>query len=264
MEITTLIENTGAPEKGLPGEHGLSFFLEMPGVTIVFDTGASSQFIVNAKKMGKNIASPDYLVMSHGHYDHAGGYPDFKPLLGPTTRIILGQGFFKPKYRYESGQYHYNGIPFGQEYVDVAKIDMITDCHDYGSFVVFKNQIPAAKQRYVVEVDGVKIPDGFTDEIFLGIKHDDGLIVVVGCCHMKIENLIDQVHSYGYVIKGLIGGIHESSSDDQRILEIVNLLKRQRLEILSLNHCTGSRFGQIARAKGLEFIENHTGKKIII
>ena len=75
MKIVTLIENL-ANRSGLIAEHGLSFYIETDKSKIIFDTGQSSLFLNNAKKLNINIEDVDALVLSHGHFDHTGGlYP---------------------------------------------------------------------------------------------------------------------------------------------------------------------------------------------
>ena len=76
MLIKTLVENT-AISKDFGSEHGLSLYIETKKHKILFDVGASELFLQNAKKLGVNIADVDFLVISHGHYDHGGGLKTF-------------------------------------------------------------------------------------------------------------------------------------------------------------------------------------------
>lgn len=76
MLIKTLVENTSVSED-FGSEHGLSLYIETKKQKILFDVGASELFLQNAKKLGVNIADVDFLVISHGHYDHGGGLKTF-------------------------------------------------------------------------------------------------------------------------------------------------------------------------------------------
>ena len=72
MRIVTLIENTpGAP--GCAHEHGLSLYIETGHHTLLLDTGATGAFADNAAALGLDLSRVDTVVLSHGHYDHAGG-----------------------------------------------------------------------------------------------------------------------------------------------------------------------------------------------
>lgn len=76
MKIITLIENT-VYKKGLKAEHGLAFLVKTPTMHILFDTGQTGEFMANAQKMGEDLQAVDAVVLSHGHYDHAGGLQAF-------------------------------------------------------------------------------------------------------------------------------------------------------------------------------------------
>lgn len=72
MRIITLIENTpGAP--GCVHEHGLCLYIETARHTLLMDTGATGAFADNAATLGLDLTRVDTVVLSHGHYDHAGG-----------------------------------------------------------------------------------------------------------------------------------------------------------------------------------------------
>ena len=49
LQITTLIENNQDEKKELINEHGLSLYIELDGLNILFDTGQTGDFIKNAK-----------------------------------------------------------------------------------------------------------------------------------------------------------------------------------------------------------------------
>ena len=76
MKWTVLVDNrTNNPV--LETEHGLSILLETEKHSILLDTGASDMFIRNAKRLGKDLSRVDYVFISHGHSDHAGGLKHF-------------------------------------------------------------------------------------------------------------------------------------------------------------------------------------------
>jgi 7,8-dihydropterin-6-yl-methyl-4-(beta-D-ribofuranosyl)aminobenzene 5'-phosphate synthase len=72
MKILTLIENTRTSKK-LFAEHGLSFFIELNGKTILMDSGNSDKFTRNAARLRADLKSLNAAVISHNHYDHTGG-----------------------------------------------------------------------------------------------------------------------------------------------------------------------------------------------
>lgn len=72
MRIVTLIENTPGAE-GCAHEHGLSLYVQTSRHRLVLDTGATGAFADNAAAVGIDLTTVDTVVLSHGHYDHAGG-----------------------------------------------------------------------------------------------------------------------------------------------------------------------------------------------
>ena len=76
MIIKTLVENTSKTGE-LKSEHGLSLYIETKKHKLLFDTGSSELYSVNAAKMGVDLAKVDIAVISHGHYDHGGGLETF-------------------------------------------------------------------------------------------------------------------------------------------------------------------------------------------
>ena len=97
LRITTLIENNQDAQKSLCYEHGLSMFIETDGKQILFDTGQTGDFLKNAKLLNKDLTALDYIIMSHGHYDHSGGFRTLVGEAGKISQLIVGDEFFKPK-----------------------------------------------------------------------------------------------------------------------------------------------------------------------
>ncbi|MDF2989167.1 MAG: metal dependent hydrolase, partial [Eubacterium sp.] len=79
MILKMLIENE-CENTDMRREHGLSLLIEMQGKTLLFDTGASGDFVDNAVKMGVNVEDIDTVIISHAHSDHGGGLHRFLKL----------------------------------------------------------------------------------------------------------------------------------------------------------------------------------------
>jgi metal-dependent hydrolase (beta-lactamase superfamily II) len=73
MEVTVLVDNTALFDRMFVAEHGFSVYIEAEGKRILFDTGYSDAFLKNAQKMKIDLFDLDYIVLSHGHFDHPGG-----------------------------------------------------------------------------------------------------------------------------------------------------------------------------------------------
>ncbi len=72
IRVTVLIENTS--DGLLACEHGLSLLIEYAGAQILLDAGSTGAFWENAATLGVSLTGLDACVLSHGHYDHSGGF----------------------------------------------------------------------------------------------------------------------------------------------------------------------------------------------
>ncbi|MGC9327730.1 MAG: MBL fold metallo-hydrolase, partial [Candidatus Hinthialibacter sp.] len=95
-KITVLVENT-AGGRGLLAEHGLSFWIELPHEKVLFDSGQGFVLKHNAQRLGVRLESANNIVLSHGHYDHAGGLSHVLAL-GHRPRVLTNPQAFTPKY----------------------------------------------------------------------------------------------------------------------------------------------------------------------
>ena len=99
-KLTTLIENHVDKEERYMCEHGLAILIESENqeeqVCLLMDTGQSGIFYENAAKMGISLENLSALLISHAHYDHAGGV---KRLIEEETirKIYVGKDFFQGK-----------------------------------------------------------------------------------------------------------------------------------------------------------------------
>ena len=73
MRLTMLIEDGKPAVSGLETEHGLAVLVEADGQLGLFDTGQSDAVCRNAERLGVDLGRLDWIVLSHGHYDHTGG-----------------------------------------------------------------------------------------------------------------------------------------------------------------------------------------------
>lgn len=271
MKMTTLIENKSGERDDLHIEHGLSVYIEVDGKHILFDTGQSGNFIDNAKSLDIDLKNLDYVIISHGHYDHSGGMERLIKEINPDIKLYLGDGFFNKKYRLiGGGDYEYIGNPFDEDFLKENNIpikyiseDITSLTENISIFTNFnrKEEFENTNEDMYLKVDGEYEKDLFLDEISIGIKTHKGLVVLVGCSHVGIINILETIiERTNMNIYALIGGSHLVNEDDDKINNIIEYLKQKDIKIIGSCHCTGKQ-GETMMSQQLEesFINNNTG-----
>ena len=107
MRICCLMDNRA--REGFAAEHGLSLWIEAAGKKLLFDAGESGAFAENAQRLGIELAQADAAVLSHGHYDHAGGMERFLEL-NAGARLYLRRGAEEPHWSLSTGERRYIGL----------------------------------------------------------------------------------------------------------------------------------------------------------
>ena len=97
-----LVENK-TEHTGLLAEHGLSIYIEADGKKILFDAGATDIVIHNAEVMGVDLKAVDLAAVSHGHYDHTGGFPAFCKI-NEKAPIYIHKDAFRDSYGFREGK----------------------------------------------------------------------------------------------------------------------------------------------------------------
>lgn len=271
MKITTLIENNSGKRSDLHTEHGLSVYIEVDGKNILFDTGQSGNFIDNAEKLGIDLKNLDYVIISHGHYDHSGGFERLIREINPDIELYIGKGFFDKKYGFISeDNYKYIGNPFSESFLEENDIptkyvsEDITNITE--NLMIFTNfnrdeDFENTDETMYIKENGNYRKDEFYDEVSLGLKTDKGLFILVGCAHPGIVNILETISERTDMkINGLIGGTHLIKEDETKINKIIEYLKEKDIKIVAACHCTGKQ-GETMLSQQLEenFINNNTG-----
>jgi 7,8-dihydropterin-6-yl-methyl-4-(beta-D-ribofuranosyl)aminobenzene 5'-phosphate synthase len=113
IKICLLSENYSR-KRYMKGEHGLSIWIEKDDTNILFDTGQSDLFSQNAMQLGIDISKADMLVLSHGHYDHTGGVPEFCRV-NRLAPIFINREAFHKRYYGEAKPGINIGIPWADQ-----------------------------------------------------------------------------------------------------------------------------------------------------
>lgn len=278
-KLTTLIENHKDKDEKYVCEHGFSILIESIDekhpIRILMDTGQSGIFYDNADKMGISLKDLDALIISHAHYDHAGGV---KKLLEEVSvgKMYVGKNFFREKYyKKKDGTLKNIGITFSRQ--DVEKCgERVFEIQEntkkiLPGITIYRNFEPSAgyemeNPRFIVKQEGRYEQDHFADEIVLTLDVADGVVVIAGCSHPGIINILKSVEKRsGKKIRGIVGGTHLVEADEDRLKKTIADLKEMNIDFIAVSHCTGEEnLEKMREVFGEKFIFNCTGNIIKI
>ena len=268
MKITTLIENEAKAGTGLCAEHGLSMLIEIDDRRFIFDTGATGAFLENAAVLGMPLHPLEAVVISHAHFDHSGGVTRLLADCPSAKKFVLGKGYFRQKYKRTPEGSRDIGTRFTEPQLlqagaEILWVDGMARLSPHlwavGNFARTSG-FEALNPAFVLEPDGTA-PDPFADEIALAAECQKGLVVLAGCSHVGVVNLLRTVQNrLKKPIYAVVGGSHLVEANEQRIEKTVEALEKMGIEKCLLSHCTGAAAAAYLRAqKRISYGENHTG-----
>lgn len=250
LSILTLVENTCPPGAKLETENGLSVLIEYGGRRILFDCGQGGKFLENARSLGADPRA-DLVILSHGHYDHVDGFPDYLAEYGDFD-LYLGENFFQDRWAAEPGGLRYLGPRFTPTLLEDRKdLRVHTVTEDVtellpGAWLVkgFPRLCPLERPPERLRLrfpDGSLGPDAFEDEVCLVFETSLGLVVILGCAHPGIVNMLSAVAGRfpGRRIHAVLGGAHFRDASKAQIENALRYLYDLGVELLGLCHCTG-------------------------
>jgi 7,8-dihydropterin-6-yl-methyl-4-(beta-D-ribofuranosyl)aminobenzene 5'-phosphate synthase len=234
MKIYVLSDNRA--KAGFQSEHGLSFLIDHDNTRVLFDTGSSDLFLQNALKMGIDLGTVDTLVLSHGHFDHGNG---LKYLNRKT--LICHPGCFISRYRKQDISYigiELSRTELKQKYTLIESKEpyFVTDRIIFLGEIPRKNSFEAQSTPFVTNNN---LDDYVIDDSALALKSEKGLIIITGCSHSGICNIIDYAkHITGFdLVYGVIGGFH-LKSDDEQTRETIHYFRKENIQKIYPTHCT--------------------------
>jgi 7,8-dihydropterin-6-yl-methyl-4-(beta-D-ribofuranosyl)aminobenzene 5'-phosphate synthase len=251
LRITTIIENSTASSETL-GEWGFSALVEAGPRTFLLDAGTSEATVRNADRLALDLEKIDAIVLSHGHYDHTGGLKSvLERIHRPEIRIIAHPGVLDSKYGYNrrTNTYRYAGIPFRQELLehlgarfefDREPVWLTEDIVSSGEEPMTTDFESVAANLKLKEKDRF-VQDPMADDQSLYIRTELGLIVMLGCAHRGMINIITHARKLMDTerVHMVIGGTHLSRASEEQVDKTVQSLKEMDVRWLGVSHCTG-------------------------
>jgi len=255
LRLSFLVEDSVSPTRrkaGFRAEHGLSVLVEgaRPKLSLLMDTGPSPDVLLNnAEILGVDFDRLDAVFLSHGHYDHTGGLSGVLSGTSKKITVIAHPSAFEPKFAM-APKLRYVGAPFGRsEFESSARALLVRNPVKIVEGVMTTGEVERItsyeRPRGFWTVEGeMLLEDHMKDDQGLVVNLEDrGLVVISGCAHAGIVNVVKQAQRLAGVdrVHAVIGGFHLKNSSESTIMSTVNDLVEIKPDIVCPCHCTGQR-----------------------
>jgi 7,8-dihydropterin-6-yl-methyl-4-(beta-D-ribofuranosyl)aminobenzene 5'-phosphate synthase len=249
FRITILCENSVGPVSGTLGEHGFSALIEPSvGEPLLFDTGQGFTLLHNARRLNKDLSVLSKVVVSHGHYDHAGG---LLPLLTECgSKVVYGHpAIFSPRYRVkDTGESLPIGMPHSRNALEEAgaRFNLSVSFREIAPGVYLTGEVPRVTafekgdQGLYCDCSG-QVIDSTPDDQSLILDTGRGLILIMGCCHSGVVNTLEHV-AYSMNrrdVYAVIGGTHLGFCGREQLEMTISTLNNWHIKKVAVSHCTG-------------------------
>jgi 7,8-dihydropterin-6-yl-methyl-4-(beta-D-ribofuranosyl)aminobenzene 5'-phosphate synthase len=234
------------------GEHGFSAFIETDKGNYLFDTGSGNSIVANSLILNKDLKSIKKIFLSHGHYDHTGGLPEVLKLKGNVDVHAHPHVFLdRIAVLKENGKEtkRFVGIPYKTAYLESLGANFVfnKDFVEVEKGIFLTGEVPRNTSfekpdpRLLSEIDGRVNQDIFLDDQSLILDTDKGLVVILGCAHSGVINIIQHVINKTGKDKfhAILGGTHLDFLTPEQLEASIKSLKKMEVEKIGVSHCTG-------------------------
>jgi len=242
MKLTVLLDNNTFIDEYYYGEPAVSYYIEDEGEKILFDVGYSDILLKNASLLGIDLKGITTVVLSHGHDDHTRGLiPLLEQGFYGEVRLIAHEDALKEKLL--------DGLPIGSPFSEKElskklRLELTKGPVDITENLIFLGEIPEINSFETrtplgtVRKDDLVLPDLLFDDTALVYKSDKGLLIITGCSHSGICNIMEYAKTVcgDERILGAIGGFHLFGVTP-RLEQTIQYFKDNNISLLYPCHC---------------------------
>jgi len=253
QNLVTILYDSFGSDPRLTLDWGYAALVEYDGKRILFDTGNNAEiFERNVKALDADLSRLDFVIISHRHADHTSGL-NYLLRVNPRVKIyvpdepwgLFARGvpndFYRKDPELPAAMRYYNGEP--------PEILEAGTPWPNASFVPINQTREVAPGAFIIP--GVSTTPGTLElrELSLALKGPKGVILVVGCSHPGVDNIVRAAQAIDPHVYLLLGGLHHIRADDAEVSRLTSALyDKFKLERVAPGHCTGE--PQFAALKG--------------
>jgi 7,8-dihydropterin-6-yl-methyl-4-(beta-D-ribofuranosyl)aminobenzene 5'-phosphate synthase len=266
-QITVLYDAFGR-DGAMQKDWGYAAFIEMNGKRVLFDTGNNADVLAhNAVARNVDLSRLDFVVMSHRHGDHMGGMSHLLSA-NPKVKIFapkegfgvygadLPSTFYRKDESLAPEQRYFDGKPpavmrFGAAWpqANIVLVDKATE---------------AAPGFHLISLVSDKQGTLELRELSLAIETPEGIVVIVGCSHTGLDNILKAAATIRPEIRLVAGGFHFVVAKDSDIEALVTVLRETyKVSAVAPGHCTGEpTFAALRKAFGDDYLYAGLGSRL--
>jgi 7,8-dihydropterin-6-yl-methyl-4-(beta-D-ribofuranosyl)aminobenzene 5'-phosphate synthase len=251
MKIHVLVDNNTLIDKYFLAEPGFSVLIEEGQYRILFDSGYSDIFIRNSQKMGLDLSHLNFLALSHSHMDHTWG---LDPLVRYYSELkTAGLSCSKPTIIAHSQTFisvidenfgELGSLLSKEKLAKHFQLELTDKPMWLTDRLVFLGQIPRKNEFESIlkfgKKDGSDEEDWVIEDSALAYKSDNGLVIITGCSHAGICNIIEYAKEVCHEtrIHDVLGGLHLQQPSPAQLQGTLNYIKKLNLKQIHACHCT--------------------------
>lgn len=283
-------------DTSLTKDFGFSCITKYQGKTILFDAGSNADiFKRNVTELGIDVKKIDLVIVSHGHFDHLNGL-DYILELNPNVKIYFPYDIFwgapvpfdatgqdasvkdsLPRHMQyfdggstkffikQSGRFWKANIEFVKASKEILPgLNLIATSSAYmGYFSCYPNKsfVEGQFDHPKDECKQTGLP-----ELSLSMKTPKGDVLIVGCSHTGVENIIIETQKFTNAPTDLVyGGFHLLPFDRKQTSNLVDKIKNE-LKVMRVApaHCTGHlAFQLLQKEYATNYLYAGLGEKLI-
>ena len=229
----TIVYDNNAYDPRLKTAWGFSCLIEYRGQVILFDTGGDSPtLLANMDMLGIDPSRIEAVVLSHIHGDHTGGLSGLLPMAGDGLAVFVPRSL--PARSKEAVRTR-------------AQLVEVHESREVGEEVYTTGEMGTG----IIEQS-------------LVVRTDQGLVVVTGCAHPGIVEIVRKAKALsGHEVCLVLGGFHLGGKSRKEIEGILSEFRRLGVRKVAPCHCTGDQALRMFRQEyGEDFIQAGVGKVI--